>query len=275
MSENGHQNLPLEVMPDEQVLSYLYNTDAPQWERLVCHPSFSIKWVVLFLKRSRAIPRDSIVEIYQNKEWRKSYQISLWLLRCKTAPPALSMNLVHVLRWLDLVHSLRFPYLHGALRKSIEDQIMERLPRLALGEKIALARQAPRPLIRHFRLLPEARVIQALLQNTYFTYEDAIFMANYPKTKAEPLAELARSPRWCKMREIKLALLRNERAPNHCLLPLARTLSETVLQSLLRESRLKLYTRRLIQKVLEERFSQKKKGTAPGTRKTAQKRYRP
>ncbi|MDJ0835945.1 MAG: hypothetical protein QNK37_05465 [Acidobacteriota bacterium] len=257
---------------EEQVLKYLYTTDHPEWDYLRGHESFSEKWLILFLRRGRVIPRDAILEIYQNKEWRKSYRICLAMLRCKSAPPSLTMNLVGAIRWVDLMHTIRLPYLSGALRKRMVDEVMEVMPRLALGEKIAMARQAPRGLVKPLRLQSERRVIQALVTNSQFTYEDAMFMAAYPRIGESALGVLAASPRWNSFREIKLALLRNDRTPNSSILPLARTLNEQLLQSLLREGKLKLYTRRLIQRILEERFHQKR-GAKPGRGHNTRKRY--
>ena len=264
MSDNKLQGPNLLDAAEEQILKYLYTHDQPEWDILTSHTAFSEKWLILFLRRGRTIPRDAIQEIYQNKTWRKSYRVALALIRCKSTPPALSMNLVSAIRWVDLMHSLRIAYLSGALRKRIIDEVMEIIPRLALGEKIAMARQAPRSLVKALRLSDERRVVQALVLNSQFTYEDALFMANYPRIKESALAVLAAATRWHSFREIKLALLRNDRTPNSSLLPLARTLRETELQTILRESRLKLYTRRLIQRILEERFYEKGGGNQRG-----------
>jgi len=252
---------PKQINPErateEAVLQYLHACDHPDWDALQRHASFSEKWVTFFLERHRPIPRDAFMTVYENKAWRKTYRVALRMMRCKSAPPAISMSLVPMFRWVDLMHSLRLPYLPGALKKRIVDDMMETIPRLALGEKIALARQSPRPLIKHLRMLGEPRVVRALLQNANFTYEDAMFMASYPRTKSPALSTLAASPRWKSFREVKLAILRHPNAPNHCQLPLLRTLTETELMTLSKDPKLKTYTRRLITRMRQELASKR------------------
>lgn len=241
-------------LDEDNILSYLLTEDYPDWTWLRSSAAFSEKWVVFFLKRSRPIPRASVEEIYTDKLFRKNYQVNLHLVRCKTSPPHVAMNLVHTLRYMDLFWSLRLPFLPGAVRQKIELQLVELLPRLTLGEQITLARQAPRPLVRHMRLLEEPRVIRALFQNYFFTYEDALFLANYVQTSASTLEELAKCQKWLVYHEVVLALLRHERMPRSLILPLAKTMKDHELQQVLRHPNLPLFSRRLIQRVLEERF---------------------
>ncbi len=241
-------------LDEDNILSYLLTEDYPDWSRLRASAAFSEKWVVFFLKRSRPIPRASVEEIYADKLFRKNYQVNLHLVRCKTAPPHVAMNLVHTLRYMDLFWSLRLPFLPGAVRQKIEFQLIEILPRLTLGEQITLAKQAPRPLVRHMRLLTEPRVIRALFQNYFFTYDDALFLANYLQTSATTLEELAKCEKWLVYHEVKMALLRHERMPRSLILPLAKTMKDHELQQVLRHANLPLFSRRLIQRVLEERF---------------------
>lgn len=238
----------------DKVLKYLLTEDHPEWRMLQRNPGFSEKWVVFFLKRTRPVPREAVEDIYYHKVFRKSYQVKLHLVRCKTSPPHVSISLVHTLRWVDLFWSLRLPYLPGAVRQKIEAQIIEILPRLAIGEQVSLARHAPRPLIRHLRLLAEPRVIQVLLKNYYFTYEDAIFMANYPKTVPTSLEALALNKKWFRYKEVKIALMRHKQMPKSHLLPVAKTMTDHDLRLLLRHPELPLFTRKLIHRILEERF---------------------
>jgi len=254
-------------LSEEQILEYLLTSAKPHWEVLAGHPAFSEKWVVYFLKRTRPVPQEAIQEIYRSTAFRKNYRIRLGLLCCRTTPTALSMSLVNLIRWVDLFKTLRIPNLPGALKKKIEDQLLIVLPKLALGEKITLARQAPRPLIRHLRLMPEPAVIQALLDNYFFTYEDALFLANFPKITPPVLGVLATSPRWLTFREIRNALLRNPRTPSSAIPGLAKSLSEHDLRLTLRDPRITAFARRIIQQNLGVRYQQLGKQEAKHTKK--------
>lgn len=246
---------PLHKLDDDLVLQYLLKADHPPWDQLRMHPGFTEKWVVFFLKRSRPVPRESVEDIYYNKLFRKHYQINLHLMRCKTAPPHVSVSLVHQVRWMDLFRSLRLGHLPGALRQKIEAQILEQIPRLTLGEKITLAKQSPRSMIRHMRAMEEPMVIRALLMNYFFTHDDALFMAEYPKSAPGALEELAKCKKWQRYKDVRLCLMRHQNTPKAMLWPLAKPMSNHDLQSLLRHPGLPLYNRRLIHRILEERFN--------------------
>ena len=248
----GIQLLELE---EPAILKYLLTVSKPEWDILLSHRSFAERWVLLFLKRSRPMPKDALLEIYQHKLFRKSYQIRLWLVRCKCASPAVSMNLVHTLRWVDLLQSLRQPYLPGAVQHRIVSQLLEAMPRLALGEKVTLARHAPRVLIKQLCLSPERMVIKTLLLNYFFTYEDLMFLINYPKTEPSALEEVVACKKWARYKEVRICLLKNERTPRALIFPLAKSLGDHELRSVLRDPRLTLFARRLIHRILEERFN--------------------
>ena len=250
---------PLLQQEPEQIQRYLLTVDQPDWTLLKVHPRFTEQWAIFFLKRARAIPKSSIQEIYQDKQLRKNYQVNLHLVRCKFTPAPLAMNLCHTLRWMDLLNTLRILTLAGPVRQRVESLIMERFPRLSLGEKVTTAKMAPRGLVKHLRSSEEPRVLRALFNNYHFTYEDATFMANYPETKPNTLGELAMNQKWRRYKEIRKSLLRNPKTPRSMVYPLASSLNDFDLREALKNIRLTTYTRRIIQKVLEEKLYSKKK----------------
>ena len=241
-------------LSEERVFQFLLSTTHPRWEVLRNHAAFTENWIVFFLKRAQPVPDDAYRQIFRDTTFRKNYRIRLAMLRCRTAPHALTISLVHLIRWVDLYQTLKLPNLPGQLKRKIEERLLAVLPRLGLGEKISLARQAPKPLIRHLRLMPEPPVIKALLNNYFFTYEDALFMANFPKISPQALQVLAQSTRWSAFREIRCALLRNPKTPQSVIMPLANSLREHDLHLILRDPRLTTFARRQLQNILGRRF---------------------
>jgi hypothetical protein len=252
-----YEGTSLLELSEETILRYLLEVDAPDWTQLEQHEHFGPRWVVFFLKRGRAISRASILDVYQNRSLRGHYPVNLALLRCKFTPAPLAINLIQYMRWMDLLNSLRIPTLSGPLRQKIELSLMESLPRRALGEKITLARQAPRGLVRHLRTVADRRVIRPLLTNYHFTYEDAMFIANAPGITPEVLEELALSRRWRTYQEVRRSLLLNTRTPRSMVYPLALTMSEHQIRGALKLPRLTTYTRRILNRVLEEKLYKK------------------
>jgi len=259
MAEQRKSYEPEELLAfsEERALQWILDSARPDWDILKRHSDFNEKWITLFLQRTTPIAKHAVLDIYRDPELRRRYRVRLAMMRCRSTPPSIAMNLATALRWVDLFQSLRLPHLSGAVRKRIIDRLMEVLPRLALGEKIALARQAPRPLIRSLRLLPERPVIKALLNNYHFTYEDAMFLANFPEIKPGPLEELALSTRWTQFPEVRAALARNNRTPRAVTTPLVKGMSDHQLRLLLRDPKAPLFAKQIARRVLETRDQNK------------------
>ncbi|CAM2006736.1 hypothetical protein [Acanthopleuribacter pedis] len=249
---------------EERVLKYLLEHDRPEWDMLRCHPAFTPKWVIYFLERHRALPGEAVADIYKNRELRGNYQVARAMVANRATPQGMAMNLVPRLRWGDLVKILRMPHLAGGVKLRIEKHMNEILPRMELGQKVALARQAPRALVRLLRMAEEPQVMRALLQNQYFTYEDALFLASYSGITPRILGVVAAHARWNQFKEVKRALLRNARTPRAAVLGLARGLTEHDLRQLMQDPGLPVYTRRIMVQLLSERYDPAKRATLRG-----------
>lgn len=210
---------------EAQVLAYLLEVDAPNWIDLQNNPMFEPRWVAYFLERKKFVPVESVQLIYRTKSLLNHYGVHKALVRCKSTPVGIAANVIPLLRWVDLLNILREPYISGGLKQKIEKQIMDRFPRMALGEKTMLAKQAPRGLIRQLRLSPDRRVIRALFNNYFFTFDDASFLANYPKIPPDILVELAKNPKWTQHKKMRMDLLANPKLPAGSITPLLRGLT--------------------------------------------------
>ena len=249
------QGAKLLEQSESKVLRILHEHPSPPWYVLKTHPDFSLRWVLVFLRRFQPIGEGAIQEIYQDIQFRGDYQIKLWLLRCRSTPPALGVPLVPHIRWVDLLWTLKqHRWLPGLTQKKIVTELAQKYPRLTLGEKITMARLAPKSLITFMKTITERSVLDVLFKNPNFTYEDASFIANYPESKQNALAVLAVSPRWTSFKELRIALLKHLNTPRALVLPLARTLFKAELQNVLEDSQLSVFTQALIQRIIAEGF---------------------
>jgi hypothetical protein len=118
------------------------------------------------------------------------------------------------------------------LRVAAEKYLVERLAKLELGEKIALARSAPPRVISILIVEAQARVIDALLTNPRLREMEVLSMAENSKVSPETLRVIARSERWASRFPIKLALVKNPRTPVHTALGLLSSLPRQVVAKL-------------------------------------------
>ncbi len=128
-------------------------------------------------------------------------------------PRADALRLLEDLPWRDLVAVGRETRTPAPVRHAANRRVLEKLPRLALGEKIALARLADRPLVGALLDDGDVDVLSTLLGNPRLVEEDlaAWVLVRHPSTAQ--LEELARSERWMERPPLRAALLASPRTP--------------------------------------------------------------
>lgn len=141
------------------------------------------------------------------------HSVQVLLVRHPHTPQFLAQRLVPQLYWKELLEAaldLRTP---PVIRRSCEKNLIERLPSLGLGEKIALARRATPLVIQVLRHEKDIKVIRALLQNPRMREMTLIAMVNNPQTMPEILAHIGNHPKWGSLYQVRWALVRNPNCP--------------------------------------------------------------
>ena len=111
-------------------------------------------------------------------------------------PRPLAMSLLNLLRWTDLHRVASTPGVAAPLALAAERVLLLRLPEMAQGEKVALARAATPAVIKALRTTTSILVVRALMQNARFDGDDALFVASRGETPAAALQALAELPRF-------------------------------------------------------------------------------
>jgi hypothetical protein len=141
------------------------------------------------------------------------YEVRRGLALHPRTPEALAARFVPGLYWRDLMELGLDTRLRPTLRRSAELQLLARLPQLALGEKVAIARRAGAGLLAQLRYDPHPRVIAALLDNPRLTEELLAPVANSAATAPAVLGLIAADRRWGTRYSLRLALARNPATP--------------------------------------------------------------
>ena len=150
-------------------------------------------------------------------------------------------------RWADLVRLGVDTRVHPVVRRSADQRLVERLPGLAIGEKLAIARGASPSVVAVLRQDPTPRVIAALLENPRLTEGALLPLAASEHALPAALAVLAGNPRWSARYPLRLALCRNPRTPLGSVLPLLPLLLKRDLEAVAADTRLLLPVRRRAQ----------------------------
>lgn len=153
-------------------------------------------------------------------------------------PEAATIRLIPTLAWPDLVAMGGEMRLRPTVRRAADRHLLARLPGLAVGEKIAIARRAGPGVIETLRHDPTPRVIAALLENPRLT-EGLVEVLARSETASPPILELlARDRRWGVRHDLRYALVRNPRTPVGAALPLLPTLRKSELREVAEDRRL-------------------------------------
>ena len=117
------------------------------------------------------------------------------------------------LYWRDLAEIGLDIRLRPVVRRAAEQHLMARLPQMAVGEKMSLARRAIPGFLAHLRHDPSPRVIAALLDNPRLT-EGTLAPVVASAATPPPILELiAADRRWGVRYPVKVALSRNPATP--------------------------------------------------------------
>jgi hypothetical protein len=154
------------------------------------------------------------------------YEVRRELASHPKAPEALALRFVVGLYWRDLMAAGLDIRLHPRVRRAADDHLAARLPQLATGEKISLARRASPTLLAQLRQDPSPMVITALLDNPRLTEGILAPLVHSPRALAPILKLIAEDRRWGVRHGIRAALAKNPRTPLDTALKILPTLGK-------------------------------------------------
>jgi hypothetical protein len=139
--------------------------------------------------------------------------VRLRLVQSRATPLTHSVKLVHYLHWQDLLRLSVDVKVPSQVRRAIDTQLLRRLEKLSLGEKIAAAKRCSAALIEVLLFDPDAKVFAALLVNARLREEDLLVLAASDRASAEKLRLLASDAKWSYRYGIRRALAMNPSTP--------------------------------------------------------------
>lgn len=128
-------------------------------------------------------------------------------------PEAVALELLRGLFWRDLAELSLNIQLRPPLRAAAERLLSERLPALAEGEKMTLARRAAATVLGRLLRDPSRRVVAAALENPRLTEGLLYPLVRRETTLPAVLALVAESPRWGNRYELRVGLSQNPATP--------------------------------------------------------------
>jgi hypothetical protein len=200
-------------------------------EPLLDHPDTDESHLLRLL-RKRELASSVIEALARHDRWGRRRIVRAAVVNHPKTPRTLALRLLSLLYWKEQLKVATNLRLAMPLRLAAENRLKERLPELETGEKITLARSVPPSLVAVLASEPEARLIQALLQNPRTREVDVVGIVVRESTPAPVLRVVARSERWVSRASVKLGLVRHPNTPVHVSLSLLERIPRRDLKKL-------------------------------------------
>jgi hypothetical protein len=215
-------------------------------------PALTEDLALALLKRPD-LPARALDQLSKNGGIMKSRKVTLALVEHPRTPRHVSIPMVKHLFTFDLMQVALTPVVAADIKMAAEESLIHRLERLSQGERLALAHRASGRVAAALLLDPEPRVIHAALENSRLT-ESALTKALMRRdASAAFVRAVCHHSKWSPQREIRIALLRNEKTPLSRALEFSRSLPSTLVREMLQRSHLPAATRKDLLKEVAER----------------------
>lgn len=162
---------------------------------------------------------------------KQAYEVRRALVGHAAVPEVLALQLLPGLFWRDLAELSLNLHLRPPLRAQAERLLAERLPGLAEGEKMTLARRVGGVVLSRLLQDPSRRVIAAVLENPRLTEGLLYPLVRRETTVPAILALIAESPRWGNRYDLRVGLAQNPATPMDVVLRLLPSLKRSDLRT--------------------------------------------
>jgi hypothetical protein len=164
--------------------------------------------------------------------WKDSYKVRLALCKNPKTPQKITFSLIKFLKVFDLADLTRNKVLSVNARVRIEGEISEKIPAMALGIKIALAKRASSNVL--MKLIEEGlrEVVAVCLDSPYMTEGDIYKIISTKNISLHILRMIAEHPKWSARYHIRWALITNKHAPLVCVVKFLKDMKTTDLKEL-------------------------------------------
>ncbi|MEL7059004.1 MAG: hypothetical protein AAGN46_03140 [Acidobacteriota bacterium] len=146
-----------------------------------------------------------------------TYEARAVVARHRRTPEAVAMRFLAGLFWRELMEIALDARVRAAVRRVAEKYLLQRLERLTVGERVALARRGPSSIVARLVADPSARVVRAAFGNPRLT-EEGLLRAFSLRSTPRWLELVAADERFGPRYDVQVALSRHPMTPARVLL---------------------------------------------------------
>jgi hypothetical protein len=192
----------------------------------------------LALLRRPDVSPEVLERLAKNGNVLKYRKVKLALVAHPKTPRHVSLPLIRQLYTFDLMQVALTPAVPADVKLAADEALCNRIETVSSGEKLTLAHRASGRVAGELLLDSEPRVMQAALKNSRLTEALIVQALMRPEATAAFVEAVSHHVQWSLRREVRLALLRNEKTPMARAVEFARNVPVGQLREILQGSRL-------------------------------------
>jgi hypothetical protein len=179
---------------------------------LLANPNFDEPHVILMLERLD-LPASVLGAVAGEGKWASSEAVRLRLARHPRTPKRFALAAVRQLFLFDLVRLSLLPSAPADIRRVAEEVILTRVPHLAIGEKLTLARRGPSRVAGAILAEGHPQATKLALANAFLTESQVLKVLAKTGVPSRVVAAIAQHPKWSCQYNVRMALVRNAHTP--------------------------------------------------------------
>jgi hypothetical protein len=234
----------------EEVQVLLFSSREEVLEALLANPNFTQREALLLLNRKDLSP-NIIKLIAEQRVLSAQHNIQLALLRNPKTPPWVGLPIVKFLFPFELMAICLWPAIPTEVKQAAEGLLISQIPKLAIGQKINLARRGPVSVVKHLLMGDNSSIFQEALNNPFMTEEILIQTLNKPQCTRGIVTAIATHPKWSIRYPLRAALVRHPLINLSLALRLLPELRPSDIRELCHDPRLNPEVRRHVQNKLK------------------------
>ncbi len=204
---------------------------------------------VLAILQNAYVSQQILTKIVQTERLVAYYAVRMRLVAHRQTPQAHAVKFVHYLYWFDLLRLSIDVTIPAPVRRAIDTQLLLRVEKLSLGERISSARRCGAALIKVFLTDPHPRVFESLLINKRVREDDILSLASSTRATPEQLRMIAEDAKWSYRYSVRKALVLNPNTPRAAAASQLRYLSARDRERIHANPQTSVYLRRCIERL--------------------------
>jgi hypothetical protein len=232
----------------------VHDADEATLLRLLENPNLEEPHVTRLLERLD-LSANVLAAVARQGQWAASEPVRLRLAQHPRTPKHVALAVVRQLFLFDLVRLTLLPSAPPDIRRIAEEVILTRVPRLAIGEKLTLARRGPSRVAGALLAEGHPQATKLALGNRFLTESQVLKVLAKPGVHERVIAAIAQHAKWSGQYNVRAALVRHPLTPAPCVLGFLPNLTLRDLKDIGAREGVAPHTRRYIQQELARRTS--------------------